>query len=478
MKKFSLIFWSLFIFLNSCGIIKKNPNNSSPVTKKGSPIHLVNGKKAEKAIVDDAIPPRGYTACKSLQEIKAKDSKSIDLKSIMLESFDARISANEGSISFTFYEPYTNSYLTEISKNAIQGIRIVKDTLSCKVMNFKLTQTIDAKRNPQSIVFLMDHSGSMGDERANILQAAIDEAINKKHQEDEITLIKFDDKVSKLITSKNKTAIQSTLRPTNGLTGYGYTTAIQDALGTGIESLKLSTLKEKTIVLLTDGCENSSIISTDLFGLLTEAKKNKIVVNTIGFGQYIDEPYLSTISQETGGYFKQLFSRNEVSEVFNHVMYRINNNIKISFSPCMFGDSLKLISTIKLNDSIYTNERIIYSPFSLGEKIELNVLFDKEKFNIKKEYEVELNSFVNFLKFKPSVSVEIAGHTDSNGDEKDNLKLSQSRANEIKKYLVSKGIDASRITTLGQGETSPKYPNDSDENKSLNRRIEAKIIGN
>ena len=465
MKKFSLLFWSLFIFLNSCGVVKPKP--------KGSPIHIVNGKKAEIAIIDDAIPPKGHMPCKSLQEIKAKDIKSIDPTSFLLESYDARISANEGSISFTFYEPYTNSYLTEISKNAIQGIRIVKDTLSCKVMNFKLTQTID-----QSIVFLMDHSGSMGDERANILQAAIDEAINKKHPEDEITLIKFDDKVSKLITSKNKTAIQSTLRPTNGLTGYGYTTAIQDALGTGIESLKLSTLKEKTIVLLTDGCENSSIISTDLFGLLTEAKKNKIVVNTIGFGQYIDEPYLSTISQETGGYFKQLFSRNEVSEVFNHVMYRINNNIKISFSPCMFGDSLKLISTIKLNDSIYTNERIIYSPFSLGEKIELNVLFDKEKFNIKKEYEVELNSFVNFLKFKPSVSVEIAGHTDSNGDEKDNLKLSQNRANEIKKYLVSKGIDASRITTVGQGETSPKYPNDSDENKSLNRRIEAKIIGN
>jgi len=186
----------------------------------------------------------------------------------------------------------------------------------------------------------MDHSGSMGDDRANILQAAIDEAINKKHPDDEITLIKFDDKVSKIITSKNKNAIQSTLRPTIGLTGYGYTTAIQDALGMGIETLKSSTLKEKTIVLLTDGCENSSMISTDLFGLLTEAKKNKIVVNTIGFGQYIDAPYLSEISQETGGYFRQLFSRNEVSEVFNHTMYRINNNIKISFSPCMFGDSL------------------------------------------------------------------------------------------------------------------------------------------
>jgi len=149
MKKFSLIFWSLFIFLNSCGVIKKSSNNTSLVAKKGSPIHLVNGKKAEKAIVDDPIPPSGYMPCKSLQEIKAKDSKSIDPTSFLLESFDARISANEGSISFTFYEPYTNSYLTEISKNAIQGIRIIKDTLSCKVLNFKLTQTIDAKRNPQ-----------------------------------------------------------------------------------------------------------------------------------------------------------------------------------------------------------------------------------------------------------------------------------------------------------------------------------------
>jgi hypothetical protein len=245
-----------------------------------------------------------------------------------------------------------------------------------------------------------------------------------------------------------------------------------------IESLKQSTVKDKSIVLLTDGCENSSTISVDLKAVLSEAKKSKIIVNTIGFGQYIDKPYLSGISEETGGYFRQLFSRNEISEVFNHTMYRINNNIKLSFSPCMFGDSLKLITTIKLNDSIYSNERLIYSPFSLGEKIELNVLFDRSKYNIKKEYEVELNSFITFLKSKPKVSVEINGHTDSDGDENDNLKLSQNRANEIKKYLVSKGIDEKRISTVGLGESSPKYSNDSDENKSLNRRIEVKILGN
>jgi outer membrane protein OmpA-like peptidoglycan-associated protein len=87
-------------------------------------------------------------------------------------------------------------------------------------------------------------------------------------------------------------------------------------------------------------------------------------------------------------------------------------------------------------------------------------------------------SFIDFLKKYPNVQVEISGHTDSDGDEKHNQKLSQNRADEIKKYMVSKGIDGKRISTVGYGKSIPKYANDSPENKALNRRIEAKIIGN
>ena len=55
-------------------------------------------------------------------------------------------------------------------------------------------------------------------------------------------------------------------------------------------------------------------------------------------------------------------------------------------------------------------------------------------------------------------------------------KLSENRALAIKKYMVLKGIDEKRITTIGYGETLPKYENDSEENRALNRRIEVKII--
>ena len=477
-----LILVALLSMSVSCKLIFKpgenTESNSTEFKGKGSPTYKLNGKLAEKVVVNDATPPANYIACKVPVPVATKDLKSTNLSAFSLESYNARVTSNEGSISYTFYDPISNGYVNEINKKSIVGIRIMKDSLSCKVMNYKFTQTVQGKRSPLSIVFLLDHSGSMGDDRANILQEALDSAINFKHPDDEITIIKFDNAVKNLITSKDKSQLRSFLRPTSGLSGFGSATAIQDAIKLGIDIQMKSTLKEKLIVLLTDGCENSSQLATDLVQLVTEAKKSKVIVNSIGFGQYVDVPYLSFISQETGGYFRQLFSRNEMSNVFNHIMYRVNNNFKINFSPCMFGDSLKLVTQVKLGDSVYTNERFVFNSFSLGESIELNVLFDVDKFNIKKEYESELKSFIDFLKKYPNVQVEIAGHTDSDADEKHNQKLSQNRAEEIKKYMISKGIDAKRISTIGYGETVPKYPNDSPENKALNRRIEAKIVGN
>ena len=107
-----------------------------------------------------------------------------------------------------------------------------------------------------------------------------------------------------------------------------------------------------------------------------------------------------------------------------------------------------------------------------------DVHFDVNLATLRPESFKTLNELVEILKIKEDLRVEIAGHTDSDADEKHNQKLSQNRAEEIKKYMVSKGIDAKRISTVGYGESVPKYPNDSPENKALNRRIEAKIIGN
>ena len=83
-----------------------------------------------------------------------------------------------------------------------------------------------------------------------------------------------------------------------------------------------------------------------------------------------------------------------------------------------------------------------------------------------------------FLFFFDLAYFEItAGHTDSDGSESFNQKLSEGRAQSAVNYLISKGISASRLVAKGYGESIPMEENDSKEHKAKNRRVELKIIG-
>ena len=74
------------------------------------------------------------------------------------------------------------------------------------------------------------------------------------------------------------------------------------------------------------------------------------------------------------------------------------------------------------------------------------------------------------------MNIEIQGHTDSDGTEAENLELSTRRAQSVNDYLVGAGIDAGRMTTVGYGESAPKVPNDTADNKQLNRRIDFVVV--
>lgn len=69
-------------------------------------------------------------------------------------------------------------------------------------------------------------------------------------------------------------------------------------------------------------------------------------------------------------------------------------------------------------------------------------------------------------------TVKIIGHTDSQGKETYNLDLSQRRANSVRRYLVGKGVDETRITTEGKGESQPLVGNDTESGRAMNRRVE------
>ncbi|MEM8890372.1 MAG: FG-GAP-like repeat-containing protein [Bacteroidota bacterium] len=130
------------------------------------------------------------------------------------------------------------------------------------------------------------------------------------------------------------------------------------------------------------------------------------------------------------------------------------------------------------NDSTQIIEQDIYlNPLEKEAKIVLkNIYFDVDKSTLRPESFLELEQLLEMLEGNPSLIVEIAGHTDSDGTDSHNDQLSQGRAQAVVNFLTEAGITIHRMRAVGYGEKQPVVANDSRENKQLNRRTEFKVV--
>jgi outer membrane protein OmpA-like peptidoglycan-associated protein len=159
-----------------------------------------------------------------------------------------------------------------------------------------------------------------------------------------------------------------------------------------------------------------------------------------------------------------------------------------------FGEDISTFYTLKylykedyINDSIYIdffdkseNKYLVSKKMSFLDVnrllvFESDVLFDLNKSEINPKYIKNLNNLTNLLKIRNNIEVSINGHTDNTGSNNYNLRLSLERAKSVKKFLVKSGIDQRRLFVNGYGKNRPIAPNDTEEGRTLNRRIEVVI---
>ena len=109
-----------------------------------------------------------------------------------------------------------------------------------------------------------------------------------------------------------------------------------------------------------------------------------------------------------------------------------------------------------------------------GERIAIvtNINFDFDHTDVRDDVRKRLSRVIQLLKEMPEVDVKIVGYTDDIGSAQYNLSLSLRRAESVRDYIVTRGIDDMRLSVAGRGKTEPLVSNSTPEGRAVNRRVE------
>lgn len=487
-----------------------------------------------KPITFDSPTPEGYHYERFVQE---KDFSLIENSKAGIYAHNLISEGNNVKLNLHVLDKKGNFYsgINSIKDKDVWCELFIKypDGTTQKIENFEVSENDGNNiENPvnYALGLVLDHSGSMGNERCNYLQKGVKSFIQQKKDFLSISVLKFDENVKTEINLNSSKANLLKKIEIIGDKGFGGNTALYDATYEGIfEVNKADKNFTKAIIVITDGYENASY--TYLNELILFALEHNVKVYTVGFGAYINKPILQTIAYQTGGSFYHIYKTQDFEWISQDIYNKLSHYYSIRFAtpqkgkytlmlkPCSekidnqifiafdnndidykklteyqhdgFGipfldmsDSLQ-VSVFEGKEPISSIDRIVskngsnldfYAPREFDKIKFPDIKFVTDKTEIIKDTDKGLQEVIVFLEKYPKIIIEISGHTDEVGTNEKNLDLSHRRADKIKEIMVSAGIEANRILTAGFGETKPIASNSTPEGKLKNRRVEFRII--
>jgi outer membrane protein OmpA-like peptidoglycan-associated protein/Mg-chelatase subunit ChlD len=452
----------------------------------------------EATILEDATPPTHYHYTfiknyKSFQQIT--DSTELEVV------FKTKLYKND-SIGLAFYimdkegNYYENGNIDNFNKLICKFQLIDSLNNEINLPEWNIHEQKDEVKKPLSMAIVSDHSGSMGEDRAIVMQEGIEKMIREKHPKDSIALIRYDSKVvlNSLMATNTNTLLNK--NPKNGLRGFGGATALIDAAHEGVMQMARDySGKKRILILFTDGLENSSFITKN--ELIQDARIHHVCIYVIAFGEMVDEEFLKEIAYSTGGGYYHIYQTNYFMDIFRDVYQKIHHYYTIKFRLSKEGAYKAKITFCKENiepievdfhtKPIFIDEKpvIVLKESGItdlntvpeeGDIKHLEIHFEFASHKIVENSKPIIEEVANYLIKYPTVEIELHGHTDNIGGDEFNQQLSEKRALEVKNNLVKHGIVGNRINIKGFGEGAPIASNEHEKGRRLNRRTEMVII--
>jgi len=352
-----------------------------------------------------------------------------------------------------------------------------------EIRDFQVTEVREDKGEPYAIAFVLDHSGSMGDEKIRRLRSAVARVLKVIKPGDQIATVKFGSStlVDVPLTS-NRRAYQSEFEIESIDPPGGGGTALYDAAVLGVDVVsKAPETHKRAVILFTDGFDGESKATDD--SLQRVARAHRVAVYTVAYGE-ADVDRLRNIAIYTGGRFYRIYSYREFPYVFADIYRTLNNYYKITYAPPPCPGVHTATADVSIPELGYDTlsadgeyDRSLITPLDpVGTIVFLNIEFDYDKATIQAGSMDQVREIANTMRRYPKMRLEIRGHTDDRGSEEYNQHLSEERARSVSTALVEMGVDPERLEMKGFGESQPKAPNDTEENRRRNRRTEFVIL--
>ena len=153
---------------------------------------------------------------------------------------------------------------------------------------------------------------------------------------------------------------------------------------------------------------------------------------------------------------------------------RINKEqtLQVSAQGFLFADTLFRTGT----DTRERKVEMALLPLEKDLVLQLrNIQFDYDSYDLTESSNEQLETVAQLLFMNPGLHIELSAHTDDQGSDKYNDRLSTLRGQAVVNWLQARGVDANRMTAVGYGKRKPLVPNDSEENRAFNRRVEIKV---